>query len=70
MKEGHKKYTKRNYQKVRKLEMHPLEDSNFRNEVLNTLRRLIDLYKVTELVTKPGSGPEAIASEKWNLNFL
>lgn len=44
--------------------MHTLEDSNFRNEEVNTPR---SLSKVTQLVTKLGSRPEAMCCEKWNL---
>lgn len=47
--------------------MHPLEDSNFRNEYS---QKFGNLYKVTQVVTKLGTGPEATACKKWNLYYF
>lgn len=43
--------------------MHPPEDSDFKNEDMNTLR-----CSVTYTKSKPGSEPEVIC-EKWGLHF-
>lgn len=51
----------------RNLEMHLLEDSNFRNECS---QKFGNLYKVTQVVTKLGSGPEVMSCKKWNLYYF